>query len=298
MGNVLQEESGLFQKKSDSAISSGNLIPRRSLLSKAKKFVAPKPKPTKKKTLFKADRGDGTDFESGVPDEQHLKTTGADEGTEEDENEENDFEDKSDDGDNDDDGNDGNDDDDANDDDNQEGDDTNDDDKETDITKELYEDVNVNLGNEDTEMTNDDQGASEQQNKADEPVQSSSVSSEFTSKLLNLENPSPANNEIASLMETSARHATTVPENASGFTTTIPPPPQFNDRVTNMEKDMSEIKQVDQYAQALSSIPAIVDSYMDNKLGEAINKVILAHNLDCKQEAQDEKNSYIELVDT
>ncbi|GJS20569.1 hypothetical protein Tco_0449201 [Tanacetum coccineum] len=37
---------------------------------------------------------------------------------------------------------------------------------------------------------------------------------------------------------------------------------------------------------------------MDNKLGEAINKAIQAHNLDCRQEAQDEKNAYIELVDT
>ncbi|GJZ26135.1 hypothetical protein Tco_0570388 [Tanacetum coccineum] len=37
---------------------------------------------------------------------------------------------------------------------------------------------------------------------------------------------------------------------------------------------------------------------MDNKLGEAINKAILAHNLDRRQEAQDEKNAYIELVDT
>ncbi|GJU98656.1 hypothetical protein Tco_1327927 [Tanacetum coccineum] len=120
------------------------------------------------------------------------------------------------------------------------------------VTKELYDDVNVNLGNEDTDMTNADQGASEQQNvsqesgfeqveedahvtltpvldtqKADEPVQSSSVSFDFTSKLLNLENPSPADNEIASLMETSARHATAVPEITSGFTTTIPPPPPF-----------------------------------------------------------------------
>ncbi|GJW70570.1 hypothetical protein Tco_0127487 [Tanacetum coccineum] len=161
--------------------------------------------------------------------------------------------------------------------------------------------------------------------KADEPVQSSFVSSDFTSKLQNLENPSPADNEIASLMETSARHAMAVPKITSGFTTTIPPPPpffnplpqqatptptpttyeattsfpslpnfssvfKFNDRVTNLEKDLSEIKQVDQYAQALSSIPTIVDRYIDNKLGEAINKAIQAYNLDCRQEAQDEKN--------
>ncbi|GKC33495.1 hypothetical protein Tco_1045879 [Tanacetum coccineum] len=195
-------------------------------------------------------------------------------------------------------------------------------DEDDEVTKELYEYVNVNLGNKDTEMTNDDQGALEQQNvfqesgfeqveedahvtltpvldtqKADEPIQSSSVSSYFTSKLLNLENPSPADNEIASLMETLAHQATTVPKNTSGFTIIIPPPPpffnpllqqatptptpttskattlfpslidfssvfRFNDRVTNLEKDLSKIKQVNQ------------------------------------QEAQDEKNAYIELVDT
>ncbi|GJV70162.1 hypothetical protein Tco_1485671 [Tanacetum coccineum] len=232
------------------------------------------------------------------------------------------------------------------------------DDEDDEVTKELYEDVNVNLGNENTEMTNADQGASDHQNvsqqlgfkqvdedahvtitpfddtqKADEPVQISSVSFDFTRKLLYLENPSPADNEIALLMETSARHATAVPENTSGFTITIHPPPpffnplqqeatptptpitsetttslhalpdlsyvfKFNERVFNLEKDVSKIKQVDQYAQALSSIPTIVDRYMDNKLGEAINKAILAHNLDCGQEAQGEKNAYIKLVDT
>ncbi|GKD96441.1 hypothetical protein Tco_1380338, partial [Tanacetum coccineum] len=51
------------------------------------------------------------------------------------------------------------------------------------------------------------------------------------------------------------------------------------------------------YAQALSSIPAIVDHYMDNKLGEEINKAIQAHNFDCREEAQAEKREYIELVD-
>ncbi|GJR62167.1 hypothetical protein Tco_1504329 [Tanacetum coccineum] len=152
-------------------------------------------------------------------------------------------------------------------------------------------------------------------------------------KLLNLENPSPADNEIASLMETLARHAMAVPEITSDFTTTIPPPPllfnplpqqatptptpttseattsftslldftsvfKFNDRVTSLERELSKMKQVDQYAQALSSIPAIVNRYIDNKLGEAINKAIQAHNLDCRQEAHDEKNDYIELVDT
>nr|GEY42059.1 hypothetical protein [Tanacetum cinerariifolium] len=268
--------------------------------------------------------GDGTEFESRVPDEQHLKTTGADEGTgtilgvpdvpkydsksekgswgdsgEEDKGDENDSEDKSDVGDDDDDGND-------------EEEKINDEETiDDEVTKELYKDVN----------------------KADEPVQSSFVSFDFTSKLLNPKNPSPADNDIASLMETSVCHATTVLKITSVFTTTILPPPlffnpllqqatptptpttseattlfpllldlssvfKFNDKVTNLEKDLSEINLVDQYAQALSFIPAIVDRYIDNKLREAIQKSIVAYNLDCKEEAQAEKREYIELVDT
>ncbi|GKB00542.1 hypothetical protein Tco_0828535, partial [Tanacetum coccineum] len=112
------------------------------------------------------------------------------------------------------------------------------------------------------------------------PTQSSSVSSDITSKLLNLDNPSPADNEITFLMDTTAQHATTILEITSSFTTTIPPPPpffnpllqhatptltpttseattsftsllsftsvfNFNERVTNLEKDLLEIKQVD-----------------------------------------------------
>ncbi|GKD00836.1 hypothetical protein Tco_1171110, partial [Tanacetum coccineum] len=85
---------------------------------------------------------------------------------------------------------------------------------------------------------------------------------------------------------------TAIPKITSAFTTTIPPPPpsfnpllqqatptptptasevttsfpalpnfasvfRFNDRVTNLERYLSEMKQVDQYAQAISSIPAI-----------------------------------------
>ncbi|GKA11688.1 hypothetical protein Tco_0691234, partial [Tanacetum coccineum] len=103
--------------KSDSAISSEE-SPSKKKSAKARKVTATKPKPTKKKAPVKADRGkglnvlsevalseaaqlkeatkrskkefhashasglgDGTDLGSGVPDEQHRKTSGIDEGT-------------------------------------------------------------------------------------------------------------------------------------------------------------------------------------------------------------------------
>ncbi|GJU38655.1 hypothetical protein Tco_1191612 [Tanacetum coccineum] len=227
---------------------------------------------------------------------------------EEDDDDEKDYEDESDDGDDDDndddDGNDGNDgngdyDDDANDGDNQEDDDTNDDNEKTDSDKTESDIIKIRVFN---------QSSTEYYEEEEENI------------LLNLENPSLADNEIASLMDTTVHHeeprsqtsslytvpVTATPEVTSIFTTTIPLPPplfnplpqQFNDRVTNLEKNMSEIKQVDQYAQALSSIPAIVDRYIDNKLGEAIQKAIVAHNLDCREEDQAEKRDYIELIDT
>ncbi|GJR19673.1 hypothetical protein Tco_0968200 [Tanacetum coccineum] len=185
------------QKKSDSAISSEESPSKKS--AKSKKVATTKPKPTKNKAPVKADRGkglnvlsevalseaaqlkevtkqskkdfhiphasgstDGADFESGVPDEQHRKTSGADEGIgikpgfpdvpkydsesrkeswgdsgKGYDDDENDSEDESDNDNDDDDGNDdndgdGDDDDDANDNNNQEDDDTNDDDEETD----------------------------------------------------------------------------------------------------------------------------------------------------------------------
>nr|GEX45334.1 hypothetical protein [Tanacetum cinerariifolium] len=158
------------------------------------------------------------------------------------------------------------------------------------------------------------------------PTQSSSLSSDFTSKLLNLDNPSPNNTTIASLMDTIVHHeitsATTIPLPPLFFNplqqeaTPTPTPTtseattsfisildfasvfKFNERVTNLEKDLSEIKQVDQYAQARSSIPTIVDRYMENKLGESIKKAIQAHNFESREEAQAEKREYIELVDS
>nr|GFA36473.1 hypothetical protein [Tanacetum cinerariifolium] len=66
----------------------------------------------------------------------------------------------------------------------------------------------------------------------------------------------------------------TLPDFASVF--------KFNERVSNLEKALTEIKKVDQYAQALFSIPAIVDRYMDNKLGEAINKKIIKEEVNAQ----------------
>nr|GEY27957.1 reverse transcriptase domain-containing protein [Tanacetum cinerariifolium] len=92
-----------------------------------------------------------------------------------------------------------------------------------DVAKELYGDLNITQGLRDINMTNVEQGGEDHQNashesgfmqeeeyahvilttihdKTEGPLESSSISSDFTSKLLNLDEPSP---DINSLMNTS-----------------------------------------------------------------------------------------------
>ncbi|GJS99578.1 hypothetical protein Tco_0820748 [Tanacetum coccineum] len=238
-------------------------------------------------------------------------------GNNEDEDNENDSDDISDEGDDDNNGNNG-DDDDTNDDDKQEGDDTNDDDEETDIDRTESNRINIPIFEQSTtEYYEEEEEEEEEEEKIDdEETMYDDEDDEVTKELyedvnlLNLENPSLANNEIASLMETLAHHATTVPENTSGFTTTIPLPPsffnlllqqatptltpttskaktsfpslldfssvfRFNDRVTNLEKDLSEIKRVDQdliKEEVNTQLPQILPQAVSNFANPMIEK--------------------------
>ncbi|GKF71310.1 hypothetical protein Tco_0207424 [Tanacetum coccineum] len=63
--------------------------------------------------------------------------------------------------------------------------------------------------------------------KTGDLAQRSFVSFDFTSKLLNLDSTSPADNEIGSLMDTATQHATVILEITPNITTTIPLPPPF-----------------------------------------------------------------------
>ncbi|GKA18107.1 hypothetical protein Tco_0697944, partial [Tanacetum coccineum] len=227
---------------------------------------------------------------------------------------------------------------------------------------ELTDDEETMDDEEDDEMTDVAQGASEQQNvsqesgfkqveedahliltpvteaqKATELVKSSSVSFNFTSKLLNLENPSPADNEIASLMETLARHTTAIPKITSSFTTTVPPPPhflhplhqeatptpttfttttstnatmtlpeipnfasvfKFDQKLSIIESELSKLKQINQFAEVVSSISGIVDSYIASKMNEAMDVAVQMQTNKLREEAQAENQEFLNQVDS
>nr|GEW22208.1 retrotransposon protein, putative, unclassified [Tanacetum cinerariifolium] len=156
------------------------------------------------------------------------------------------------------------------------------------VTKALYKDVHLGFEQEEEDVHVTLTPILDKQ-KTGGLTQSSFVSSDFTSNLLNLENPSLTDTTIASLMDTTVHYEIT-------STTTVPPPPPFINPLqqeatstptsTTSETTTSLLALLDfaSYAQALSSIPAIVDRYMDNKLREAINKAIQAYNFDCRKE--------------
>nr|GEU65484.1 hypothetical protein [Tanacetum cinerariifolium] len=114
-------------------------------------------------------------------------------------------------------------------------------------------------------------------NKIGDPTQSYFVSSGFTRKLLNLDNPSPADNEIASLMVTTTQYATVIPKITSSFTTTGHPPPSFLHPLqqeatpTPTPTTSTNPIQTNQFAEVVSSIPGIIHKYIASKMKEAVD---------------------------
>nr|GEU99186.1 uncharacterized mitochondrial protein AtMg00810-like [Tanacetum cinerariifolium] len=174
-----------------------------------------------------------------------------------------------------------------------------------DVTKELYEDLNITQGLRDTDMTNDEQGGEDQQSshesgfkqeeddghvtlttvldKTKGTMQSSSISFDFTSKLLSLDNTGLDINKIASRMNTS-----TVP----------PPPPPFDQRVSALETKVSEFNQTSQYVEAVSSILVIFDNYLASKLKEEVSVAVRLQSNKLKEEAEAENQEFFNQVDS
>nr|GEX84889.1 hypothetical protein [Tanacetum cinerariifolium] len=178
-----------------------------------------------------------------------------------------------------------------------------DEEEDDDVTKELYGDLNITQGLRDTDMINAEQGRADQQNayhesrfvhkekdahvtlttvhdKTEGPLQSSSISSDFTSKLLNLDDPSL---DINSLMDTS-----TVP---------LPLPP-FNQRVSTLEAKVSEFNQTSQFTEDVSSILGIVDNYLASKHKEEVNVAVRLQLNKLKEEVEAENQEFFDRLDS
>ncbi|GJT54942.1 hypothetical protein Tco_0989996 [Tanacetum coccineum] len=176
---------------------------------------------------------------------------------------------------------------------------------------ELYKDLNVNLEGRDVDMT-DAQPTNVQTTQVIEdthvittPVipegqqESSSVSSGFVSNMLN---PSPGTGidslftESPSLVDVPV---TTIDEPPLLSTITLPPPPTT--LITHMQQTLvptpATFKQTNHFAEAVSSIPGIVDAYLANKMHEAVKTVVQLQSERLRDEAQAENADFLNKLD-
>ncbi|GJW74210.1 hypothetical protein Tco_0133580 [Tanacetum coccineum] len=171
---------------------------------------------------------------------------------------------------------------------------------------ELYRDVNVNLEGRDTKMTDVPRNT----------VQTTQVI-EDTHVIITPVNPEDV-------------PVTTIAETPLSSITTLPPPPifsiqplqqtpvpaptiapssslqdlpnfgslfGFDHRLKTLENDFSEFKQTNQFAATFSSIPGIVDTYLANKMNEAVKTTVQLQSDRLKDEAQTENEDFINTLD-
>ncbi|GJU82551.1 hypothetical protein Tco_1284916 [Tanacetum coccineum] len=213
---------------------------------------------------------------------------------------------------------------------NQEDDDTIGEDQEDEENGELYGDLNLNLDRQDAEMT--DAQSNQEMEEAhvtlttEPPVvqqQRTSVSSDLVAKFIN---PSP-DTGIDSILNPNAAvsitpsSATIIPQTpipiiqpqqqTHDSTTTITIPtttvPEilnfaslfgFERRVSSLESDLSELKQTNQFAEAVASIPGIVDNYLTSKMKDEVNVALQLKSNKLREEAQAENQDFLNSLDS
>ncbi|GJU92497.1 hypothetical protein Tco_1304920 [Tanacetum coccineum] len=191
-----------------------------------------------------------------------------------------------------------------------------------DVTMELYGYLNLTQGLRDTDMTKAEQGGGDQLNasyelefvqeeddghvtltavhdKAEGTMQSSSITSNFTSKILDLDNTGPYVNEIASLMNTLTVPPPTPLTNPSSHLITDPQQktPDSTTTTTNQTITLPEIPNF-QFAKVVSSILGIVDQYLASKMKEAVDVAVRLQSNKLKEEAEAENQEFFNQVDS
>ncbi|GJR88383.1 hypothetical protein Tco_0212394 [Tanacetum coccineum] len=72
----------------------------------------------------------------------------------------------------------------------------------------------------------------------------------------------------------------------------------FECRVSSLESDMSELKQTNQFAEALSSIPGIADKYLKTKVKDTVDVAVQLKLEKLREEAQVENQDFLNTLDS
>ncbi|GJV68873.1 hypothetical protein Tco_1484382 [Tanacetum coccineum] len=128
--------------------------------------------------------------------------------------------------------------------------------------------------------------------------QSSSVLSGFVSNMLNprldtsIDSIFTLNTEATSLVDVPI---TTIAEPPLVFATTLPlpPTPLITHILKTLETEFSKFKQTNQFADAVSFIPGIVDAYLANNMNKAVKTAVQLQSDRLRDEAQAENKDFL-----
>ncbi|GKC16319.1 hypothetical protein Tco_1013101, partial [Tanacetum coccineum] len=109
--------------------------------------------------------------------------------------------------------------------------------------------------------------------------------------------PPPPIPLIQPLHQTPVSTPTVAPNTSVQYLPTFGSLFKSEDRVKSLEDDVSEFKQTNVFAEAVSSIPRIVDKYLANQMNEAVKAAVQLQLDRLRSEAQAENEDFINKID-
>nr|GEX89145.1 hypothetical protein [Tanacetum cinerariifolium] len=172
---------------------------------------------------------------------------------------------------------------------------------EEDEEDELYRDVNINLtrgvqmADVHTTQEFEDSHVTLTPVNPDGQQQSSSMSFQFVTSMLN---PTP-DAGIESIFETTSQMDVQAPTSVAPLPVSAPTltPSTISTITTILEANFSEFTQTNQFAGAVSSIPKIVQRYMDQRMNEAVKVAVQIQSVRLCDEAQAENDEFLNTID-
>ncbi|GJZ74000.1 hypothetical protein Tco_0638146 [Tanacetum coccineum] len=109
--------------------------------------------------------------------------------------------------------------------------------------------------------------------------------------------PPPPTPLITHMQQTPVPTPTTVPSSSLQDLPNFGSLFGFDHRLKTLETDFSEFKQTNHFAEAVSSIPGIVDAYLANKMHEAVKTVVQLQSERLRDEAQAKNADFLNKLD-
>ncbi|GJT33340.1 hypothetical protein Tco_0923759 [Tanacetum coccineum] len=177
---------------------------------------------------------------------------------------------------------------------------------EEDEVHKLYRDVNINLEGRENVMTDaplpNVQGT--QVTKDTHVIITALINPEVDILVTNIAEPPlssvttlPPTPLITHLQQTPVPTPATVPSSSLQDLPNFGSLFGFDHRLKTLETDFSKFKQTNQFAEAVSSIPGIVDAYLANKMHEAVKTTVQLQFERLRDEAQAENADFLNKLD-